>query len=222
MPSPLDRAYLYRFFLRALLWFLPLVGLWIWGGDWLNRPAAWLAGAVLDQGRWVNDISVVDKTLLVDTHLVTRVADGGVLREAVLQLDTRPASYGYSLPLFLALVLAAGLDRSRWRVIPLGMLALIPFQAWGMVFDILKQLVFNSGPQFASQLAWSTWQVNAIGLGYQLGVLLLPTVSPIVIWLLLDRPFLTALMSAARPRPLAEGSGAVSQETSTGDSAKSG
>jgi hypothetical protein len=38
------------------------------------------------------------------------------------------------------------------------------------------------------------WQLEAIAFAYQMSTLLLPTLTPVVLWLLFDRAFLAAVM----------------------------
>ena len=49
-------------------------------------------------------------------------------------------------------------------------------------------------PGGARALHIGQWQLELIGLGYQLGALVLPTVVPIAIWLVLDRAYAKQLI----------------------------
>jgi hypothetical protein len=105
--------------------------------------------------------------------------------------------------MLVALLLASG-GKRRWRKLAVGVAALIPFQAFSVFFVLLKQVALGSGPAATAQLALSAPQLNGIALAYQLGVLLLPALVPIVLWLLLERGFLAAILfegELARPGP---------------------
>ena len=101
--------------------------------------------------------------------------------------------YSYGLPLFAALLLESG-ETGRWRKLLLGTLVLVPFQAWGICFDLLKQVAITAGPGVAAETGYSSWQRENIALGYQMGTLMLPTVAPIALWLALNRKLIPMLM----------------------------
>ena len=122
--------------------------------------------------------------------MVQGVIEGKV---AVMVAEANPLLYSYGLPLFAALLLASG-EAKRWRKLMLGALVLIPFQAWGICFDLLKQVAITAGPVVAAQTGFSAWQRESIAVGYQLGTLILPTVSPVALWLALNRQFIPMLM----------------------------
>jgi hypothetical protein len=61
------------------------------------------------------------------------------------------------------------------------------------VFSVLKTLTFNVGNTFIAQQSLSQTGVDAIALGYQIGMLLLPMIAPLVIWVGLNRQFMTQL-----------------------------
>ena len=122
--------------------------------------------------------------------MVPGVNEGKV---AAMVAEANPLLYTYGLPLFAALLLASG-DARRWRKLMLGAVALIPFQAWGICFDLLKQVAITAGPLVAAQAGFSPWQREIIALGYQLGWLILPTVAPIALWLALNRQLIPMLI----------------------------
>ncbi len=60
----------------------------------------------------------------------------------------------------------------------------MPFVAWGVLADFLKNVAITVGPQIASQTGFVAWQREAIAFAYQFGALILPTVVPAVAWVL--------------------------------------
>jgi hypothetical protein len=130
------------------------------------------------------------------TRLTTVTASG---ETAVLVPGVNPLVYTYGLAFFLALMLAA---RPRIRPIVAGALALLPFQAWGIAFELLLQVGVSLGPDVAAQARIGGLEREAIALGYQLGSLILPPVVPVLLWAGLNRPFLDRLRGsrvAVRP-----------------------
>ncbi len=105
----------------------------------------------------------------------------------VLVPEVNPLVYTYGLAFFLALMLAA---RARWWTIPAGMALLLPFQGWGIAFDLLAQVGIKLGPAVAAQAGLGGWRVEAIAIGYQIGTLILPSLVPVVLWVTFKRPFI--------------------------------
>ena len=67
---------------------------------------------------------------------------------------------------------------------------LLPAQAFSLVMYLLMQLA--GAAQFDVRvLRVEQWQLEAIVYGYQVGVLVLPTLVPVLVWLWLDRQFFT-------------------------------
>jgi hypothetical protein len=71
-----------------------------------------------------------------------------------------------------------------------GYAALLPFTAFGLLADFLKNVAISAGPLVASQTGLVAWQREAIAFSYQFGALILPTVAPAAAWVLLHREFL--------------------------------
>lgn len=75
-----------------------------------------------------------------------------------------------------------------------GALLLVPFQAWGICFDLLKQAAVTAGPGVVAQTGLMPWQIEGVALGYQFGALILPAMAPIGLWLAFNRGFIPMLM----------------------------
>ena len=59
-----------------------------------------------------------------------------------------------------------------------------------MCFAWLLQVAVQSGPYTRSTTYFTDWDVNLIGLGNQIGFLLLPTLVPMLMWMYLERSFI--------------------------------
>lgn len=200
LPDVFARSPLSGFFLKGAIWLVALTIAWSFVADWTMRPAATTAAVTLKAAFswWVKGGQYVDDSFELETRIQVPVANAPPGTVAVLVATSKPAHYGYGLPMLLALLLASG-SRRLVRNVILGILALIPCQAFSIVFDLLKQIVILGGPAAAAQTGFSSLAVNVIALCYQFGVLLLPTLVPIMIWLLLERQFVAALIGAASP-----------------------
>jgi hypothetical protein len=195
LPEKFRSSPLAAFFLKGVLWLVALTALWAPVADWTMRPAATLAAVALQTAFpwWARGADYKGDTLELATRIEIPVANAPRGARAELVAEAHPPHYGFGLPMLLAMLLASG-GRSLPRKLAIGIAALIPFQAFSIFFVLLKQVALGSGPAATAQVALSPLQLNGIALGYQLGVLLLPTLVPIVLWLLLERQFLAAVV----------------------------
>ena len=187
---------LYAFFLKAALWLPLCLGLWYWKAEWFNSPAAIMSGWIMKGlfPGWVEAVEWAQRTVSVVTTLEIAMVPG--MKEgqhATMVAEANPLSYSFGLPFFSALLLASR-EAKRWRKLMVGALFLVPFQAWGICFDLLKQVAISAGPAVAAQTGFSTWQREGIAMSYQFGHLIMPTVAPIALWLALNRQFIPMLM----------------------------
>lgn len=175
------------FFVRALAFLVPALALWYWARDYVVMPVAWLAGGLMHYffPGWVSgsELNGINLTLL--TRLAVAQGSGQV---AELAPEVSVLTYCYGLPLLAALLLAARAKRLWWKL-PVCAVGLLPFQAWGVCFAWLLQVAVQSGPHTRAMTYFTDWDVNLIGLGNQIGFLLLPTLVPMLMWLYLERSF---------------------------------
>lgn len=149
----------------------------------------------------VSGVVMEGPLLEIETLLLTEAGPGG--QQGLLVLDVRPLIYAWCLPLFVGLVLATPLEgRQRWLQLAIGLPVLWLVVTWGAVFDTLKVLSFDAGPLGASAIAAAGWPAEAVALGYQFGYLILPAVTPVALWVVLNRAFLEELVGwGGEPRP---------------------
>jgi hypothetical protein len=185
---------IHRFLFKVLLWLPACFFLWYWlSGYWL-APIHWAMNTL-----FVKFLPSVISEIEGQGHLlevVTRLnAPQGYAAGGILTFEIRPLVYAYSLPLYAALTLAAPAANHARKALylGLGLLALLPFIAWGTGFDILKHLAFTLGAETASYIDFSGGRKELIVWGYQFGYLILPGVVPLAIWIALHRQFLQQL-----------------------------
>lgn len=207
-----------RFFLGVVL-LLPLTfGAWYYMAILITSPLSYAVDWVMT-GLFPQVISAVEQqgyTLDVVTRFSPPPGRGlppGRVGELVFELN--PLIYGYSMPLYTALVLATpGKEGAKWGKWILGVLLLFPVQVWGVCFDILKTLLFRLDTEVGGQLGFAQWQIELIALGYQFGSLILPAVTPVVLWIAFHRGYLATLVPAfagrfAAPRNERQDSGDI-------------
>jgi len=187
------------FVLRTLLWLPACLVAWHFAAPYhaaLAGRVAVLLLNVLHPGL-VSSLEQPGTDLAFVTTLQTYPAPGQI---GVLAPEVNPLLYTYGLAFFLALMLAA---RARWWTIPAGIALLLPFQGWGIAFDFLAQVGIKLGPTVAAQAGLGGWRVEAIAIGYQIGTLILPSLVPVVLWAVFNRPFIAGLLpSQARGAPI--------------------
>ena len=196
-----QRKPLIHFFLRTLAWLVLLTGIWSQVNQWTSLPISTLTHMTLEVGApyWVESVKKSPELVEVQSRLQVPV-QGGV---GDVIVGANPSHYAYGLPILWALLLAAG-GRGRVGKLALGYVLLLPTQSFSLTLDLLKQMAMAvpGGPRV---LHIDQWQLELIGLGYQLGTLVLPTVVPIAVWLMLDQAFAEQL---ARPNVISETSSA--------------
>ena len=193
--------------LRALPW-LPL-SFFIWFA--FSSPLIWPVVQMAKMAMlsiWpslFSDVVQNGHSMEVTTRiLVNQVAPDGRSGIGELILIQNPLLYGYSLPLFSGLVMAVPLSiRRRLFQFAVALMVMWIAQAMGVVAESLKVLAFNSGAAGANAITAAGIAPDPVALAYQFGYLILPAVTPIALWLGLNRDFIESLVHPAE-EPKAE------------------
>ncbi len=117
-------------------------------------------------------------------------------RIPVMELTLRPLIYTYGIPLLAGLVMATPLTiKQRCIQISIGLLALLPVQMWGVVWEIFKIFYHQLGPAGIEAMeAYSWMNENMVALSYQFGYLIFPALAPVIVWVSLNKNFLESLV----------------------------
>jgi len=184
------------FLLKIILW-LPLAFL-VW---YLLAPAiiflvAMLANILLPTFVPHAIQGVEQHFLMID--IVTQFSVPGegadADRSGDLIFSVRAMKYGYGIPVLLAMILATpGKNGARIVKFAWGFLILLAVQTWGVSFDAMVIMLFKLGPEISGQLRTTPLIREFLALGYQLGYLILPAVTPIVIWFVQNQDFVQEL-----------------------------
>lgn len=142
---------------------------------------AWLTKSVLFlfASHAVADIEQNGRVLEVITKFAsTEKGDAGVITFTVNAMK-----YGYGIALFAAMVLASP-DKlmNKLQNFYIGALILVIVQVWGVTFDVLVTFVFKLGRGIGETMGTTEFTRELIALGYQMGYLILPSVTPILLW----------------------------------------
>lgn len=183
-----------RFFLSTLVLLVLLTGVWTQISQWTSQPVSTLTHMALEFGApyWVESVKKLPELIEVQTRL--QVAMKGGVGDVIVTAN--PSHYAYGLPILWALLLAAG-GPGRVGKLALGYVLLLPAQTFSLTMDLIKQMAM-AVPGGARMLHIDQWQLELIGLGYQLGTLVIPTVVPMAVWLVLDRGYAKQLVRFQR------------------------
>jgi hypothetical protein len=180
-------APLLRFVLATLAWLPVTFAVW-----YVLAPVILFPAELLVHG--VARTMFRDLVKGVDAHgavvsFVTTLRPGETYAGGVLTVDVNMLLYAFGLPLFVALALAAR-QAPTWRRILIGYVVMMPFIAWGVVADFLKNVAITAPPMITSQTSFGARERDIIAFAYQFGSLILPAVVPAVAWVLTHRAFL--------------------------------
>jgi len=171
----------------AVLWMVFGFMLWYYLSAFHGVPVRMLASRILAAvlgSDFLNIIPNPDHHYLfqVQTNIPFQFPDGS--REA-LGFIINPLIFGFGLPLLFGLVMASGAPWLKKLLVMLGgYVAVTLIQVWGVVWQSLKMLSFNFGADAHQVVVNAGISDELIALCYQLGVLILPPLVPIIIWVL--------------------------------------
>ncbi len=191
VPQKRRRSPLLRFVLITFAWLPVMFAVWYFAAPILIFPAKLLA-------QFFTQLAFGDlvKQVLMESHalvFVTSLRPGEAMPGgAVVSVEVNALLYSFGLPMLAALILATR-EKGGWKKLLIGYLVIVPFIAWGVTADFLKNINFSAGPFVASQVGFSSLQREFVAFAYQFGTLILPTVIPAIVWVLTHRGFLERL-----------------------------
>lgn len=150
--------------------------IWTW-------PIAELSHRVLRLffSRLIASVEHAGHTLDIVTNLGDIVQYTRHQKMTALVFSINPLVYGYSLAFYSALLLASRNYQPKAWLVGIGVLMLAV--VFGVCFDVLKSIAFDLAPPGMSYpTGFSAWQLNMLGVGYQVGYLVLPAVLPLMLW----------------------------------------
>lgn len=171
----------------AFLWMIFGFMLWYYLSAFHGIPVRVLASEILSFALGDSFMDIIpnpDRHYLfqVQTRIPFLFPDGS--REA-LGFIVNPLIFGYGLPLLFGLVMASGVSFIRkLGILFAGYLCIMLVQVWGVVWQTLKMLAFNFGSDAHQVVTDAGISDELIALCYQLGVLILPPLVPVILWVL--------------------------------------
>lgn len=176
--------------LLAALWMLFGFMVWYYASPWHGAPVRFLSGELLNVvlgDAYASIRANPDKAyeFLVETRIEFTFPDGS---RDILGFLVNPLIFGYGLPLLFGLTMAA--NQALWHklmVMVIGYLVILLVQVWGVFWESLKLLAFDFAPEGTQAVADAGVAENVVALCYQLGVLILPALAPVIVWVLGNR-----------------------------------
>ncbi len=187
------------FMLKVLLWLPICFAVWYYMKGVIGVPTFFLVDWVMSHALpdFIKDIEFQGHLLNVVLQFTppslpdVKVPEGQI---AEMVFSVNSLAYGYSIPLYTALILATpDEERAKWIHWTIGFIILVLAQSWGVSFDILKTLAFRLDASLSAQLGFSSLQKELVALGYQFGYLILPAVTPLILWIGFHQEFLGKL-----------------------------
>lgn len=184
MPRP-ERNDLRQFLLFVFVLLVPCFALWTVASAWLATPAIGLVHLALSA--WFPDIVNVVYQQGGDALLMTRFdeIDGQLVAaqdaQAGLGFRLNTGILSYSIPFYAALHFATE-KKSYLADFVLGVIVLYPFIVLGLLCLCLKELMVNLGGVFLNQAAVFVPAPGVIGILYQLNILIIPPLAPVLLW----------------------------------------
>jgi len=186
-PAATQELRLGELLILAFLWMVFGFMLWYYLSAFHGTPVRLLASEILSAvlaGDFLDIIANPDRQYLlqVQTNIPFQFPDGS---QQSLGFIVNPLVYGYGLPLLFGLVMASGVSILRKIAVLFGGYVVVTLiQVWGVVWQSLKMLAFNFGEDAHRVVMEAGISDELIALCYQLGVLILPPLIPVILWVL--------------------------------------
>jgi hypothetical protein len=185
-----------RFALKVGLWLPICYGVWYFSSILSVIPLASVLDTLMTSflPNLIGGIETAGNQLLVTTQLSVPNPDATSTLVGLIRFETQPLDYGYCVPLYTALVLASpGQDRRKVFLWLVGMAILFVVQLFGVTTGIMKILAFHIDGAARAQLAFSPAGYEILALAFKFGYLIFSPISPVLIWLVQFRSFLSDL-----------------------------
>ena len=222
-----------HFVLTAAFWLPAMFFIWFSLSSAVVFPVIRISAAVLQA--WMPDLVTElsqDYFHAIFTYVADLSGVAGLPASGLAVEDQRAnvLIYSYGLPLVFGLIMATPLNwRRTFLQLGIALIAMTGVQSFGLIGNVLKTMAFGVGPAVQSALssmdyaavapaagaAASQHMLAALGahglgpdliaLAYQFGYLVLPAVTPVALWILMNPRFLETLVGWREPEADTDG-----------------
>jgi len=190
---------------RVFLWLAVAFALWYAAARPVSLAATWIGGGIVTAlaPASATGVEYRDREAVIAIEPDYETARRHALKAGmILDVPVSPLIVTYSLPFFLALMLASRPRAPAWKFAA-GLGVLLVVAGIGVGFDALKSLLALAAPGGAPLFAFRQAMREAIALGYQLSTLIVPSVLPLALWIGLAREAVDALARRTPATPSA-------------------
>jgi hypothetical protein len=189
-----------RTIILAATLYLPMaLFVWFLFAQAVVQPVLYLAKFILTT--WMPDVFVgVQTNKYVFEWITTLPVDAATIAAAGgkavgATVDTNPMIYGYGLPILAGLVLATPLTtKNRLKQIAIAAVVVWLVQTNGVVWEAIKHVGLEGGPTGFSLITGHGVTPNMLAFLYQLAYLILTPLTPILLWIVMNRNFIEQLL----------------------------
>lgn len=192
----MNKSPIARFTLSIAFWLPACFGIWYFAAVPLSAPVAWMLDVAMP---WLFPTLIDRIQQSGDRFAVLTLLEmpqrypGDMLVEPIVYY-INPLQYGYSIPLYTALLLASpGKIAKKVFYWLIGIAILLFVQSFGVATNVIKIFVFDSIPEARIRLGFSGLDYEILALSYQFGFLIFPALAPIVVWFWQFREFVKSL-----------------------------
>lgn len=190
---------MYMFMLRVLAFFAVSLYVWYILAFLHLAPVVWLVGQFFQL--WMPEavlgLRLQEHHILMLITNFDQIPSGQIVTPPpandALGFPSNPLIYGYGIPLFVALLWATPVVQKGKKIL-IGLSVLLVVEMLCMVFVILKTLLVEIGTIFVEQQGFNDATLLLIGFCYQQGILIVPMLLPLLLWMALCRDFLLQLV----------------------------
>lgn len=190
---------IYRFFGEVLIWLVICFIAWFLSARILNIPLIWLSEWFL--GLITNGV-IDDVTMRAGGSAYKIVNQQFIIHTTVpppgehpVIAATMPLIYGYGLALFAAMTLATPKDEGKkWRDIGIAYVVFLFVQLFGITNKAFMDLVFYAPQSISSHFPLVEQHINILGTSYQISTLVLPPLTPLILWILFNANYMERLV----------------------------
>ncbi len=196
---------IYRYFAEVFFCLIFCLSAWFLTAKILNIPLVWLTDITLSflSGGTFTDVEMyysnTEGFKLINQQFIlsTNIPPPG---DFPVNAITNPLIYGYGLAVFAALTLATPKNEARkWKEIGIAYIIFLFIQLIGISIKALMQFIFYSPESIKAHFPLIASHTDILGISYQISTLVLPPVTPLILWIFFNTSFIEQLIGHKLP-----------------------